>query len=464
MEASQTQPSRPAEAGSGSFTSEDPFENPLDKAYVREAKIHLAILGILATVFFGVAYYKLSGAGQTVPDLVMNHPVFPEEVVLDEKTGQGPLLPGNPSAPPVDSERWAATGSSSTRGENGDELMSGQDAPYPRVARLEEPTVPAQAKGRMESGHFLPSVREDLQTRGNSPQQPEISLPLRPQGVESNLDHDPANSGGFVPPSMILPGKMARPADRQEITPPVDTIDRQPETSEPARQPGRFRPSSGVGELSKNSLRDNVDMPEKKSNIDAPVELNRQESNPLMASRIPHELGGDGVDSIEKASAANDNPADENPADAKSVASKNVPEIVTVEGDSFFTIAQQVYGDAKWFSLLYEFNRARVGDSVELKPGTRIATPPLESLREAVENRKATRPVDTLDKPFALTVPGNRVYQSTGKESLFDIARDQLGNASRFDEIIRLNRQRLPQGANQTTILNPKTPIELPAK
>ena len=57
-----------------------------------------------------------------------------------------------------------------------------------------------------------------------------------------------------------------------------------------------------------------------------------------------------------------------------------------------------------------------------------------------------------------------KVYKTTAGETLFSIAAEQLGQASRFNTLLQLNRDILPKDANHLTRLKPGTRIIIPAQ
>jgi len=50
-------------------------------------------------------------------------------------------------------------------------------------------------------------------------------------------------------------------------------------------------------------------------------------------------------------------------------------EYVAKQGDTFWKIAEQVYGDGKKWKNIYSLNKDRVKDPNKLKPGTRLVIP-----------------------------------------------------------------------------------------
>ena len=109
---------------------------------------------------------------------------------------------------------------------------------------------------------------------------------------------------------------------------------------------------------------------------------------------------------------------------------------VVQAGESFFTIAQQHYGDAQWFRALRLANQSVAGS--ELPVGVSLVIPttaelarqfPEYALQAAAEQPREAE---------------QRIYVTQTGDTLFDIARRKTGQGSRFSEIISSNELRLP--------------------
>lgn len=127
------------------------------------------------------------------------------------------------------------------------------------------------------------------------------------------------------------------------------------------------------------------------------------------------------------------------------------PRFVTVqEGDSFWSIAQRVYGDGNYFAGLYEVNRRRFPDYDVLPVGTVVECPRPELLRRGPSQRpdEAVRPAVS-----GATGEAARVYRIREGDSLFEIARRELGQAARYLEILQLNPAALPPDTGHLTRL-----------
>jgi nucleoid-associated protein YgaU len=113
--------------------------------------------------------------------------------------------------------------------------------------------------------------------------------------------------------------------------------------------------------------------------------------------------------------------------------------------DSFWVISQRLYGTGAYFKALAEHNRDRFEAGDQLAVGDVISAPSREDLeeiypglcpkpahREVLQNRLANV---SSQRPY-----GGRTYLVQEGDTLFDIARYELGKASRWVEIYELNR------------------------
>jgi hypothetical protein len=130
------------------------------------------------------------------------------------------------------------------------------------------------------------------------------------------------------------------------------------------------------------------------------------------------------------------------------------PRVLTEERETWWTLAQRVYDDGRLFRELYEFNREQFPDYNLIPAGREVVCPP----RELLERFPAAAP----DLATASSVAQTRRYQTRQGETLFEIARSQLGQASRFAELLQLNRDHLPEGAAHLTPLPAGTELILP--
>ncbi|MDB4539518.1 LysM peptidoglycan-binding domain-containing protein [Saprospiraceae bacterium] len=127
-------------------------------------------------------------------------------------------------------------------------------------------------------------------------------------------------------------------------------------------------------------------------------------------------------------------------------------------GDSFWTIAQLRYGDGRFFRALYLYNEKNVISFDNLPAGTRIDTPSQQVLiRLWPEHCPASKSQSIVTEDFAYHV-------TQAGDTLFGIAAQRLGQASRYLEILELNSHRLPNDVNHLTPLKPGIHVLLPAE
>lgn len=115
-----------------------------------------------------------------------------------------------------------------------------------------------------------------------------------------------------------------------------------------------------------------------------------------------------------------------------------VKQHVVETGESFFTIAQQHYGDGQWFRALRAANQELIASGDGLQPGMSLAIPTIEQLSRQFPDQAFQT---AAQQP---TEAQRRVYETKAGDTLFDIARHKLGQGSRFSEIIRNNEFSLP--------------------
>jgi nucleoid-associated protein YgaU len=122
--------------------------------------------------------------------------------------------------------------------------------------------------------------------------------------------------------------------------------------------------------------------------------------------------------------------------------------------DSFWTISEKLYGTGAFFKALAEHNRKKISQEDRLPVGEVIAAPDVAQLEKAYPelcpkpahretDKQRTAGVGTLGQ-YAT----GRSYVVQEGDTLFDIARNELGKASRWAEIYELNRDQLGSDYN----------------
>jgi len=118
--------------------------------------------------------------------------------------------------------------------------------------------------------------------------------------------------------------------------------------------------------------------------------------------------------------------------------------------DSYWTISEKLYGSGAYFKALAEHNREKFPQENQLAVGEKIAAPSIEELEKTYpglcpspERRETVRSRASLASTRHSHYGGGRTYKVEEGDTLFDIARYELGKASRWVEIHELNRDAL---------------------
>ena len=125
--------------------------------------------------------------------------------------------------------------------------------------------------------------------------------------------------------------------------------------------------------------------------------------------------------------------------------------------DNYSKISKKLYQTDSYFRALAQHNRAAFPDANRLDVGKEIETPSVSELerlypdlcptpehRDAAKHRRAA--VGTVSRSA-----GTTVYVVQEGDTLFDIARYELGKAARWAEIYKLNRARLGKSFDYLT-------------
>jgi nucleoid-associated protein YgaU len=149
------------------------------------------------------------------------------------------------------------------------------------------------------------------------------------------------------------------------------------------------------------------------------------------------------------------------------------------DGDSYWNISKKVYGTAKYFQVLADYNRRTIADPQKMKAGVAIETPPASILLQrmktvrrtaptglagrvepsgragsaslsasassaaesVVVSRRETKPAEPSGILF--TQQGYPLYRIGETDTLTSIASDHLGRASRWQQVYNMNRDQL---------------------
>lgn len=134
----------------------------------------------------------------------------------------------------------------------------------------------------------------------------------------------------------------------------------------------------------------------------------------------------------------------------------NSLKVIPKRDDSFFTLSTQYYGDGKYFRELAEFNGNT--DQTDQLPNP-VFIPPLNDLLKCLG--KDANQADSEKQP-PIGDQSTESYRTRANETTFDIAREKLGSASRYLDIIQLNKTRLPENCDAQTRLPADLQLTLP--
>ncbi len=132
--------------------------------------------------------------------------------------------------------------------------------------------------------------------------------------------------------------------------------------------------------------------------------------------------------------------------------------------DNYWTISEKVYGTGGYFKAIYEHNRRQHSQSDRLQVGDALEVPEVAMLQQSYPDLCPKPDHDTASvqatSAVAATPPGTRSYAAADGDTLYEIARRELGRASRWGEIYQLNHDQL---GNDFGYIRPGTQLLLPS-
>ena len=117
--------------------------------------------------------------------------------------------------------------------------------------------------------------------------------------------------------------------------------------------------------------------------------------------------------------------------------------------DSYWTISQKCYGTGAYFKALAEVNRKKIPQEDQLKVGAILAAPEVEQLERQYPNlcpkpsRREVIKRGATQVSTSAHLAGSRTYVSQEGDTLYEVARSELGKASRWVEIYEINREQI---------------------
>lgn len=133
---------------------------------------------------------------------------------------------------------------------------------------------------------------------------------------------------------------------------------------------------------------------------------------------------------------------------------------VVREGDNYWNISEKMYGTGSYFRAIAQYNSVVAPNPNKLIAGTKLLIPQISFLRSCYPALcPSSGNADTRVGESPQIGPSQVYYVIQAGDTLSDIARRQLGSASRWPEIYRLNRETLN---NRFDLLVPGVELVLP--
>lgn len=472
----------------------DPFdERPRRSRLAREARIGLGIIFVLLVVLGVVLYRQMTGADQSAaasaedgspapeaeetatssgPDAKTPAPEWSQPRVIEAKAGSSDVAEMDPAAK-LDS--WSLTV------EDGQAHQSNADAaarsPSPSfMPKLVAPTPTSRYSGYNDVQTADQTARR-WQSEGASPAESaedrkrydSFRAPYT-QAASGGAEIAESDAAGSVRPRVDGTQSASAPLPNDAYQGSQSLRDKAQQAQTPMYAAGQRSSFKKYPELSDATRQADV-------SVQAPVQVDVSQEEPSKVTLAPGDMSRQWV--------ADANPIRSNPG-LKSVSSRTPVQAARVQhytsgnssgkagtylvqpNDSYWVISERLYGTGAYFRALAQHNRATIPDENRLQVGQQILAPDASELEKAypdlcpkLAHRKARERRTSLASTQNLA-RGGRVYVVQQGDNLFDIARYELGKATRWTEIVDLNHQLLGSDLNELNYLSPGMKLILP--
>ncbi len=467
----------------------------------KETKIGLALIGVLLTVF-GVLLFRHLGAGQSLTPIEDD-----TEMAVRPLSAEGMSAPQNVvvtgGEPVSDDTRQALWDSPEPSAETSGEQPPAasympEGAPPAKVAEdpyaepLDSATEPAAAQANDRAApvsatspfqHDRYATDEQAQPMaadaGTEPRElpdssdaPPRRNPLRRLSAELPLDDAEGSAAGeadVAPAYDADPGVDwgQTPTDRYGAPEPVDPFG----SPEGAEEP-RFgaNDDAGQAELPQYDALPTAEQPpsDEFAQEGVPADAPAAQSDPFGTAPPPADDWR--TDDWQAGDAGRQSATAPQPVVAPQAVS---PPVITngkytvQPGDTLWSISEKVYGTGGYFKALAAHNRAGLPRSDQLTVGGQVAVPSTDQLERDYpslcpkQRKSALVQPRTTPRAAAQRRSGSDVYVVAEGDTLFDIARYELGRAARWSEIYQLNRDVLGEDFDY---LRPGTELVMPPR
>jgi hypothetical protein len=460
----------------------DPFKPNTNKQLVREAQFGFTVIGLLVATLIYVAWFRLSGRHDMAPQHIRDAPVaarvFPNSPNYDREShqmmasGKSTFAQSTPTRPIlVDAPKRVMEDSRNTA-RSLSEMADTMDQSVTKVASLLKPSPTTEKPELVVSDRGNPASSGSGDSGFKILKQPVVAVENVAGPTKKTPTKAPTSPPNEFKPLVSVPEFEPNPAPKVE--PP------QLETS------NEFKPLVVDKKLPSASLATPMaDTSEPKISIEqlklpklpppdrpAPFTL-----EPFKPKADPSTAKPATIYSPKQSTAVS---VDVEPKPTDSLVKTVSYEVTTwkvKKGDSYWSIAQSQYGDGRFFRALYEQNRRVVPGFEDLSEGVELEIP---SEAELIRDFPDFCPADAVHRndPWRETPDDmmegltdscesdldQRLYETRPGDTLFEVARRQLGQASRYTELIDLNRFRIDENATHETELPVGIELLLPEK
>lgn len=429
----------------------DPFVNNSNSQLIREAQRGIVIVGVLVALLGYIVFYKFGGAFDEVPEHVLNAPVAQTIWPYDQQHQDARSKQLAEDSPKTRRNEQALE---TRQAQQTDKVPERQQVRPNRIARLDH-----------SQGPFRHDFGESSLSPNNLTPNPTLGLMSTPSAtVTSNSIESPVS----LPPPITNTTTVQTAGFWEESNEGLDSTDppKADETQE-EKDFGRFAYETEAEQEAANE-EPNRSLMRSGEIRDQPTEkrpqINSMESQVfetkdfLPPQRVPIQTAADPTQ-VEV-----DTPKLIPPSFENSLPKSTTRRHVVQPGESYWTISQLYFGDGNYFRQLYEFNRGSVGEYESLVPGMTLEIPELAAM--TTDSMSAHHSLDTpkeippQKKDEVATKHRKHVTQEG--ETLFSIAADRLGQASRYLEIWELNRSHLPPELDHASPLPANINLTLP--
>lgn len=461
----------------------DPFDTrKVNRQLMREAKIGLAMVIVLGGFFTYVGYFRMGNFRSPLPAHIIDAPLA-TNVGQDYYKQFQTDVDGKLGAYATRQELGANAGVNESRPKSRNPFQ------LPKAVRniresidgsFTGPEFPEEQKSKVKTKRMPRVASNQTAWNVNSGSGPIPIDKLKSESPNSQNEFDIARSGpdGTPQPFNASMSRM-RPAKIESgVTQPEANGDfvKPPEARTAREISVTEKDQSSVQRPSSDFLNDGV-VP---SSWDAPVDLSRPGASIATTEAIRSLPSQPAIPSKPIPSAftrprsLRDSAAVPQPVKAKEGA-RPEPSATSLEGrpfeehrvksgESFWSLSQRYLNEGRLFRALYEHNLSRVSNFENLTQGTRLEIPTANFL---VERYPELVPADLKRASKARGKPGLDLqnmesYITESGETLFGIAKEKYGQASRYLDILDANQERLPDDVQHMSRLPAGLELRLP--